>query len=195
MNISFDCDGVLANFESNVTPIINELFPDRLPIPKTYNPCDWYWSDVMRKKDWDPVFDKIKETPDFWLRQHSYPESVEETRHFLDSYPELNVYYITARMATGGVSAFIQTQQWMNNRELRGTVITVDNPKEKQALLRDLDIRFSIDDKIETVRDSQLIPNHRAFLLDQSWNREATWLPRVYSIKEYANHIVEKLDA
>jgi hypothetical protein len=186
MRIAFDCDGVLTNFEKNVWLVAEELWPGKMP--KGYTPTDWDYTDGFTKKEWNEVWAKIRTIPDFWLRQPPMIESVQALKEFrlINDSP---IWFITSRQATGGVSAKYQTQLWLLQRQLIGIgdlekVIAVSKPEEKEQYIRDLKIDYSIDDLGSTVERHNKIPNHRAILLDQPWNKDCKE-PRVYSVKEF----------
>jgi hypothetical protein len=186
MRIAFDCDGVLTNFEKNVYLVAEELWPGKMP--KGYIPNDWDYTDIFTKKEWKEVWAKIKTIPDFWLRQPEMAENVQALRDFrlINSAP---IWFITSRQSTGGVSARYQTQLWLLQRQLISIndldkVIAVNRPEEKKELIESLVIDTSIDDLAETVTRHNTIPGHRAYVLDQPWNRHSKE-PKVYSVKEF----------
>jgi len=186
MRICFDMDGVLTSFEKNVRLVAEEMWPGKMP--ENYIPLDWDYTDIFTKKEWSAVWDKIKTIPNFWLRQPEMPENVQALKDFrlVNSAP---IWFLTSRQATGGVSAQYQTQLWLLQRQLIGLgdtskVIAVSKPEEKEQHIKELGIDFSIDDLSETVVRHNLIPNHKAYVLDQPWNQHCKE-PRVYSVKQF----------
>lgn len=190
MRISFDIDGVLADFESNAIEVANSIWPGKIPVD--YHPTHWDWPDVFVKPEWDRVWEEIKKIPDFWIRQKHYPESIESLRSFLREFPDARIFFVTARITTGGVSARKQTTQWLDNLGLvtKRTTVLISRPEEKIHVMADARIQYSVDDKKETVQACQELPSHKAFLFDQPWNQDSD-LPRVYSVKEYTDIIVK----
>ena len=198
--IMIDLDGVLAQFDPAPTEIANRLWPGK--IPTGYRPGDWYWSDVLNKKEWDAIWDEIIKTPDFWLSLSPYPESLIALSFYLgNENPGQVVYFITSRTETAGLSAQAQSERWLNRYGLfprhdwlrygqRSRVIRVEHPSDKRKWVEDLNIGASLDDKIETVRDLQKIPGHAAFLMDRSWNRNLTGVKyRVNSMAEFLQSV------
>lgn len=197
MRIAFDCDGVLTCFEKNVYLVAEELWPGKMP--KGYIPTDWDYTDIFTKKEWNEVWAKIKGISDFWLRQPEMPESVQALKNFRIT-NNTPIWFITSRMATGGVSARYQTQLWLLQRQLISIgdlekVIAVTKPEEKEQYIKDLGIDFSIDDLGTTVERHNRIgghtscrEQHQAYLLDQPWNQECKE-PRVYSVKQFLETI------
>lgn len=191
MNIAFDVDGVLANFEKNVKMVSDEIFPGRMP--EGYVPQDWDYTDIFNKKDWNSIWDRIYQIPDFWQRQPEISEAVKALKEFrmINKSP---IWFITSRQATGGISAKYQTQMWFLSRSLIGigeldNVIAVSKPEEKRYWMELLNINVSIDDLGGTVARHNEIYGHKAYLLDQPWNKKDVLLPRVYSVKEFLEKI------
>lgn len=186
IRLSFDLDGVLANWGSSVIEIANSLWPGKIPID--YAPTHWDWPDVLKKDEWDTIWSIIKTQPDFWLQITPYEKNISELQEFLKEFPETRLFFITARISTGGVKARSQTEQWLEKfglwpRNGLSTVL-VSRPENKVNLMREANIAFSLDDKKETVAACQMLLNHEAYLFDQPWNQDSS-LPRVFSIKEY----------
>lgn len=190
MKIAFDMDGVLTCFNDNVRMVAEKLWPGKMP--ENYIPINWDYTDIFTKKDWDMVWDQIRIIPDFWFRQPTYPDAVRALKEFrlVNKSP---IWFITSRMATGGNSARYQTQLWLLRHGLIAfndleKVIAVDKPIEKMKWIESIGIDVSIDDFGPTIERHNKIPNHRAFLLDQPWNKEYNE-PRVYSVKEFLEKV------
>lgn len=191
LRLSFDLDGVLACWGTSAIEVANSLWPGKIPLD--YIPSHWDWPDVLNKSEWDQIWTVIKTQPDFWTRIPGYEQNISELQDFLKDSPETRLFFITARIRTGEVSARSQTEQWLAKFGLwpRGKLSTVltSRPEGKIDLMREANIAFSLDDKKETVAACQMLINHEAFLFDQPWNQDSD-LPRVYSIKEYLERAV-----
>jgi hypothetical protein len=182
---------VISDFTANVIMVANDIWPGKIPIDYK-GPYDWDYTDILTKKEWGMIWDRIKTIPDFWLRQPEMSEGVQALRDFrlINSAP---IWFITSRQSTGGVSARYQTQLWLLQRQLISVndlekVIAVNRAEEKKELMENLVIDVSIDDLSETVVRHNTISGHQAFLLDQPWNQECKE-PRVYSVKEFLERI------
>lgn len=193
MKVVFDLDGVLCDFNTNVRPILLQLHSDRVPL--TDEPTDWYYNCFgLTREDWGPIFDVIKQTPNFWRREPAYQRNVDAAVRFVNSNPDVTVYFMTQRPDTEGGTAYDQTLDWLVNNNLYlydrevTTPIIVKDATEKKAIIEELAIDFSIDDKQETVEQCNLITNHKAFLLDRPWNQTSKE-PRVYTV----DHFIEIL--
>lgn len=190
--IVFDMDGVLTNFEKNVYLVSQELFPGKMP--EGYVPQDWDYSDIFTKTEWNAVWKRIKEIPDFWYRQPEITEAVDALKNFRTLYAN-PIWFITSRIATGGVSAKYQTELWLLSRGIinirqTGQVIAVTKPEEKKRWVEELKADVSIDDYGPTIERHNAIPNHTAFLLRQPWNKEYTNQPSVGSVKEFLERVI-----
>lgn len=197
MRVVFDIDGVLANFEKNVVLVANNLWPGKLPY--NYVPQDWDYSDKFIKEDWAKVWEQIKLIPDFWLRQPPIPDAILAFKKFRKQHPEVPIYFITARMATGGNSAVYQTQLWLMKYGLitykeANNVIAVNKPVEKLKHLKELNIDIMIDDHGPTVK-AQNEAGVKTYLLRQPWNREYTDLPIVQSVEQFCDILSKTIES
>ena len=189
MRISFDLDGVLCDFNTNVRPILLELYPDK--VPPEGEPTDWYYNCFgLSREDWGPIFDIIKKTPNFWRREPAYQRNVDAAVRFVNSRPDVTVFYMTQRPDTDGGTAYDQTLDWLVNNNLYPfdrevtTPIIVKDATEKAGIIEELAIDFSIDDKQETVEQCNKIQGHRAYLLDRPWN-STSLQPRVFTVDHF----------
>lgn len=197
MKVSFDIDGVLANFGSNVASIINEKWPEK--VPDDPQPTDWYYNSYgLKKEDWGPIFDIIKKTPNFWRREPAYQRNVDAAVRFINSNPDVTVYFMTQRPDTEGGTAYDQTLDWLVkynlypfDREVT-TPIIVKDANEKAGIITELGIDMSIDDRQETVQQCNDIQGHLALLLDRPWNQTSKE-PRVYSVDHFTDEIKARM--
>jgi 5'(3')-deoxyribonucleotidase len=191
--ISFDIDGVLARFDKAFVAVINDLFDKNLPAD--YSPNSWEYSEVLTLDEMDQAFKKIKTIRNFWHKLEHYDKNIDSLQRFLhDECHHYDVYYITSRMDTEGESALGQTAEWLIDRDLllyNTSLLVVRDPKEKNHILRGLNVKFSIDDYLPTVIQSAAIPNHQAYLLNRSWNRTGRPddVPVVNTVREYLEEI------
>lgn len=189
MRFGIDLDGVLADFGSRVVDIGNKIWPGKFP--PGYKPDNWNYEGYLTKDEWDQVWATIKATPHFWEHEAGML-GVQQLNWGLK--PKDEVFFITARCTTVGEPPAVQSANWLGYRGLwpregYSTLLQVDAPEHKQNLFPALKIPFFLDDYAPTVAQLNLIPNMRAFVLDQPWNRYATDLPRVHSVAEYLDTI------
>lgn len=191
--IAIDCDGVLACFTDGAIEIINTLWPGR--IPDGYSPPDWYFSDVgMTSADWNRVFERIKATSNWWLYLRAYNDSITALQTFFITHTNQDIYIVTSRVPTAGMTVTQQTERWIRSCGVTPLmnylgVIVAPHPERKAELYDALDFDYSIDDKAETVEQCDALANHRAFLLNRSWNTEAQVKHRVNSVLDFLKHI------
>lgn len=183
LRISFDIDGVLANFVRASVDVANSIWPGRLP--EDFQPTGYDYPGVFDKSDWDQVWGVIKKDPCFWENLYTLEDNVCALRAFLSGGND-RVFFITSRMATGGVSAFEQTDRWLykNVFEESPNLIVVAKSEEKYDLMREFKIQYSIDDLGPTVEACNKIEGHAAYLLDQPWNQGYSE-PRVNSVQDF----------
>jgi hypothetical protein len=198
MRIGIDLDGVLAEFDSNVTRIANTFWPGRLP--EGYTPSDWNFDDKFSKSEWSQIWEEIKSTRNFWYKEEPYTENVEALKNFINSSAgyEVDLYFITSRVETIGSSVLVQSAQWLAKYGLfpnrsHSTVIPVADSKRKGDVLSALKIPIMIDDYDDTVRRLQGMEGTEVYLLDRPWNRHAKDLDdvRLSSLKDYLALAVE----
>lgn len=173
--ISFDIDGVLAQFVSGFVEVVNRVFPEKL-VPNTYSPNDWNFPDILTSQEFPTAWSTAMSTHNFWHRLAAYQANVNALEYFIWSEQRhFDIYYLTSRVDTLGDSAFVQTSRWLSERNLVGhntSLIVVKNAKEKIPVIKSLEIQASVDDYLPTIVASSEISGHKAFLCDRSWNRE-----------------------
>lgn len=188
MNISLDVDGVLADFIKSFKSVVNRLWPNRLEWD--YQPSDWNFTDKLTKEEMKQAWVATMRVQDLWQWQ-SPLIGARELSLFVNRLcaAGINIYFLTNRPATSGATPLVQTNSWLRQHNLlwqdNASTIVVNKHDDKRKFIELLDIKFSLDDKPETVEDCSYIPGHKAFILDQPWNRDAKHLARVYNVTEY----------
>lgn len=183
--IGFDCDGVIADFN---TAFINrviavtgkDLFPPRpFDIPTWDYPEHYGYTAGHMSGVWQ----SIKEDESFWLRLPAYPEANETLRRLTQQVLiGSDVYFITSRP---GAVAKWQTEEWLRRHGFDETpTVLISSAKGLSAKALKLDVY--VDDRWENVVDvTTQVPDCRTCLVDRPWNQdrdhEAAGVARVLS--------------
>lgn len=190
--LAVDADGVICRFEKAFFEAANSIWPGRCD--PTYRPKSWDDFPPLTKADMRVVWDKIKATENFWLKTEAYTDNVGSLAKFLLTTTGNDVWIVTSRTRTAGMTVAKQTKLWLhacgvgNGVNYLG-VVPVDNSDLKAEIYRAMQIEFSIDDKGETVQACDQLPNHTAFLLDREWNTEFKVKHRAANLEAYFEHI------
>jgi uncharacterized HAD superfamily protein len=197
MRFGIDLDGCLCDFNGEVIKMANRLFNKNLP--SSYVTSVWNYSDILTKEEWKAVWDALMDMENFWLQIGELP-GLRQLHAFLAQNHDAQVYFITSRAQSKGLSTLAQTTEWLERRGLwprfdfdrsrvRSRVI-VTEASEKWKYLNALDIQWYLDDYAPTIQGLQsYIETMHAFLLDTPYNIYADSLPRVYSVAEYLRKI------
>jgi 5'(3')-deoxyribonucleotidase len=192
--IAIDCDGVICDFVQGFVDTTNKLWPGRLK--DGYEPSVWDFSDTMKKDEVNRVFEQIKRTPNWFLKLEPYSENVTALARFFVERKGEDVWLVTSRFPTYGMTVAKQTAMWL---EFCGVspihnylgVIPVANSDEKQLVYAAMGVEYSVDDKAETVEQCEAIPGHKAFLLDRPWNQEAKVERRIKNLEQFFRQVKE----
>jgi 5'(3')-deoxyribonucleotidase len=190
--IAVDADGVLADFDEGFIEIVNKMFPGR--IPANYVHHDWDYSEVLAKDEVGKVFSRIRHHNNWWLGLSPLGSSVTDLASWLISNSGHDVYVCTARFPTVGMTVAKQTEWWLKSCGLTPVnnflgIIVVADSTLKIDVYRATGIEYSIDDKAETVEACDALPGHKAYLLDQPWNRTAKVKRRVKAVAEFLREV------
>ena len=194
--ISFDIDGVLANFVQGFVKTVNKVFPEK-NAPKDYQPDGWNFPGLVTPEEMKEAWDALVATPNLWLNLKTYFENVAALSRFLQAeHKNFDVYYITSRVDTPGDSALSQTSKWLIKYNLlmyNTSLLVVKEAKDKQALLRALHVEASVDDYLPTAISSNELPRHKSFLYHRPWNAEGRPenLRVVSNLESYLNEVIE----
>lgn len=188
LKLAIDIDGVLANFTKGYAAKINELFPGT--IPEGYEPQDWDWTAVLSPAAAVAAWKAIEQDETFWEYLDCYCDNAQALYAFLHEYPEVEVYYVTARARTVGKTLLAQTKLWLAQRGLvseNTSIIPVTSGKKKGEVYAALGINMSIDDAWSNVAASINVEGHRGndYLLDRPWNRNISYKLRIGSLRQF----------
>jgi 5'(3')-deoxyribonucleotidase len=186
--VGVDCDGVLANFAHQFIAILDKVRPGHGLTEENWN--SWEYGDKVSEADASAVWKIIKGTPNFWVACPAYESNVRDLARWLNTESGHDVWIITSRANTAGLSVSQQTQMWLDAIGVRAYynyfgIITVPNPDDKVDILSRLDIDWMIDDKTETIESMDRFPYLHAALLDRPWNQDAKVKWRVKSVGEF----------
>lgn len=190
--IAIDCDGVLANFNDGFVELVNKMFPNRLP--RGYVPATWDWDGYLTEAEIDKLFKRIKSTENWWLSLSAYPEAIGALSTWMIGVAGHDIWIVTSRIETMGMTVAKQTEWWLKSCAIYPVhnylgVMPVPQSDMKAALYEAAEFDYSIDDKGETVEQCDEMPNHKAYLLSQPWNRDAKVKHRVKSVAEFLKEI------
>lgn len=197
--IAIDCDGVLANFIKAFTEEANKIWPGRFKPDYWQSHSQWNFPpELLSSKETNQVWERIKATPNWWMRLDAHADSVGALAIFFWTHRYNDVYIVTSRVETVGASIAFQTDTWIRACGVQPChnhlgIVGIPNSDNKAMFYRISGMEFSIDDKSETVEmcDAELDPKkHKAFLLDRPWNQDAKVKNRVKTVEEYLKRIV-----
>lgn len=187
VNIMVDLDGVLANFSKRFSEYCREEFGEKYPIIDESMIEDWDWTkwyNNIHPGQVEYIWKKIINTRNFWTTLELLNES--EWLYFLNklnddtighnvtmnpNIAQLNVYFITARERTKGSTVSNQSAYWLSKNGWDNPIVLESRDKEK--LIKYLNIKFVIDDKAENLIDiKKEVPNCNIYAYDVQHNKE-----------------------
>lgn len=159
MRVSFDVDGVIADFVLSFTREaykVSKLFPIDVDIYRTNEQKVWKfpWPNDF----YDEVWEEIDNTYNWWMTLEPIVTTQEVAAiNFLIK--EHDVYFITSRKRTLGLPACKQTSLWLESIGINAShaVTIATQPDKKHQLINALDIDCHIDDKPNII---ELVNNH-----------------------------------
>lgn len=190
--VAIDCDGVLANFQVAFFKEANRIWPGRVDLD--YEPSGWNDLGGLSGAEISRVWRNIVATPNWWLYAPALRENMAEFQVFLRTQRYHDVYIVTSRTPTKGMSVAKQTAIWLDQCDVEPNlnylgVIVADNPPDKRRIYEAAGFGYSVDDKGTTVEECDTLEGHQAFLLDAPWNQEAKVKRRIKSLSEFFSAI------
>lgn len=146
--LGIDVDGVIANFSGKFVEFGNRRYGTNYT---ELDQTDWDFKPWFTSQQVDEVWEKdIKPEKNFWLTLKTLPG----TKALEEAHRRAELFFITSRVPTTGMSAREQTCWWLRNHFgiTYPTVIVVDNPSQKIPIIKALEIVAFIDDKGSTIR-------------------------------------------
>jgi len=206
--IAVDVDGILASFTAGFALVANSIKPGTFP--PDYNALihqtDWNFEDTelgISKETVDKTWDTIRDVVEnFWLGLPTFQKEVHELHQFLESAPsDLEVFFVTSREPSQGLTVLAQTQKWLRRYKLLrlgSSVIVKPRGVKKSVIYEALGIACSIDDywpNVPTGLVTILGPKaerHHGYLLARAWNeKHREDLEVVNSLEEYFEKVVQ----
>lgn len=193
--IAVDCDGVLANFIKSFTEEANYIWPGRFKPDYHLHHAQWdFTPGVLSKPETNQVWRRINATPNWWLRLDAFSENVGALMTFLQGHHSHDVYIVTSRAETVGMTVAKQTATWLaacgvQEHQNYLAIVPIDNSNNKADFYRIGCFDMSVDDKTETVEQCDQLPDHHAYLLDQPWNQDANVKRRIKSLDKFFDDV------
>lgn len=171
MKIGVDIDGVVADFVSAYSELINKTAGLNLqPQSDTY-PTEWYYERAagLTKKDENTVWNHIR-TTGFWGTLHALPGAVDALTRLWKLEREHDIYFITSRP---GTRAKWLTQQWLSWHGFANATVLLAN--DKGSIAKGLELDVMIEDKPENLEAVLLNGNRgktQGYMIDRPYNRK-----------------------
>lgn len=190
--IAIDCDEVLCDFYTGFFQVANTIWPGRFN--PAYAPSGWNDFQGMTSKERHQVWDKVYAIENWWLSLGPHSEAVGALATFLATERDHDIYIVTARKSGAGMTVAKQTQIWLHSCGINQGqnylgIIAVEDSPEKARLYQAMGVQYSIDDKGITVVECDALKDHKAYLLDRSWNQDVTVKRRVATLDQFLSSI------
>jgi hypothetical protein len=174
-NIGIDLDGVQFNWTLEYSRIIREVGGDTYPLitNDTEDNKDWDWVEwyPAPKEILDKAWQVMTEKEHFWENiEVLNPDQVRYMCDKLNNHSNVNIYFISSRVACKGDTLVRQTVKSLE--KIGWTSPQVIISFNKGALARALDLKYFLDDKAENCAEVAMY--HRTtkvFVLDKFYNR------------------------
>jgi len=172
MNIAFDIDGILADFDAGwwkVLQHIRRVSPR--PLPEIWN---WPLLAGYTAEEIEQSWQRIGQDAAFWVNLKPLPGCKYLSQMCKKLTQRHAVYFITTRAC--GPLVKQQTERWLSTHlHISPTVLLA---KEKGPLAASLDIEVFVEDALRDMWDiHRWAPSTRIFLLDKPHNRTEVALP------------------
>lgn len=186
INIAVDLDGVVCDFVKIFSEYANKLFGDRCYVINDISKVkDWHWEKwyPLTTKEVNLVWDDIRKTTDFWTKLDVY--NLQQWNYFVEkinSFKHINVYFLTSRDKTNGSTVARQSADWLIKNGFKYPFVIETNQKEE--FIKNLDIKFFIDDKAENlISVKNYNPSCIVYAQDAPYNEEKLKVSNIEYIK------------
>lgn len=181
MKIGIDMDDVLTDALSGVLKVNPKWDGTRWDGGLTVEECAVTWESVAKVHN-------------FWARLKPLPNFDLETEELLyQAHTKYDVYFVTNRFATPGVSPLKQTKYWIGTHtNIKGPNVIIAKDKGPVATLLQLDYFF--DDRPKNCQEVlAAMPYCSVFLCDASHNQafSSPLITRLANLKEFLKIVME----
>jgi hypothetical protein len=201
VNVGVDLDGVCTNFVKKFSTFANEMYGSQCHILEDLDAVkhwDWHRWYPIKKADEDAIWKKIVETRDFWTSLEVFNRG--QWEYFIDKIGKannINVYFITTRSETIGMSATRQSAIWLMNNGWKYPFVI--KTKQKEKFIENLNIEYFIDDKAENlISVKQHNPTCKVYAQDALYNvdklkESKIEYKRVSGLRQFTDDILEDI--
>jgi 5'(3')-deoxyribonucleotidase len=192
MKLGIDMDDVLCDFQKRFVALLHGMY-GRPPINTA--PIDWNWSNCeVSAEEMKAAWAKAATVRNLWAYLEPLPSFDYETVLLLqDANSRHDLFFVTNRFDTPGLSPTKQTKAWLVN-SAHIDMPSVFIAKDKGPMAQVLELDAFIDDRPKNVLDVIAArPSARVYLCDSSHNKDFNdpRVPRVKDLKEFLKLILE----
>jgi uncharacterized HAD superfamily protein len=201
LEIGIDLDGVIANFAKKFSEHAQKLYGNRCPIiqhEKEILMWDWTKWYPVTDDEVHEIWTDICNTNNFWISLDVLDfEDFVYMRDTLLKLDRANIYFITTRVESVGMSVKNQSEYWLRYNGWKNPTVIVC--KQKGEIARLLDLDFFIDDKTENlVEVKETHQKCQVYARDVPHNHNCDAIlgfydgyKRVYSVKEFVDDVLK----
>lgn len=187
MRLLIDIDGVLAEFTTSFSKIAAELGLVEAPFGSS-DVEQWQW---IPKESEGQVWDVVKSSYNWWMSLEPLigPQEVTLLNDMIDKH---DVYFVTSRPRTKGLSAEKQSEYWLSGIGVNTDKASVIATKTgtKGALASALNIDIGWDDHLQNLAD---LHKHGVIAVARPWKYNDSWvMPKcsnVYSFYAFVERV------
>jgi len=201
LNIGVDLDGVCANFIRRFSVVANQMYGSKCYIiedASLVKHWDWYRWYPIKKIEEDAIWAEVIKIPDFWTTLDVFNRG--QWEYFVDKIGKatnINVYFITTRTQTLGMTVTRQSAIWLVNNGWKYPFVI--KSKQKEKFVENLNIEFFIDDNAQNLIDiKQKNPNCKVYAQDATYNVEQLNVSgieykRVSGLRQFSDDVVDEV--